>query len=469
VTAPPLAHRLLPAVIVIVIWSLTTHGKFSDSGDEPHFLMVAESLVADRDFDVENNYTTHDGRWFGADTLEPEQHVRLNRFGHAWPVHDIGLPVLLAPIYVVATRLAADVPPELLARFNQTQGLFAYSIISFALILLTAWAASMLLGGLRRVTNASAGLWTVAALVLSPPVLSHAFLVFPETVAWAVACLVVWFVCLRDEEVTSARAGWVVAAVGLIPWLHRKYSLVELGLLFLILRTHWRWFVAQSRGTLALLTGLALGPQLALHAWTLVFWGRLVGPMYGDVPLSVSGLPSGSLGLLFDRERGLLAYAPVYLLVPACFVLTWREGRRFLVPMLLIFLPMAAYVEWWGGFSPAARYLVPLTPLVALPAARALERRPLRWIAIPVVLFQILISAYIWQHPRALWPKEQATNQALEGIPVIGPLYEHALPSIFTGDSLAWGWACLGALALVTALIVITVRASGELPAVRRQ
>jgi hypothetical protein len=34
-------------VIVVVIWSLTTHGKYADSGDEPHYPMIAQSLVSD--------------------------------------------------------------------------------------------------------------------------------------------------------------------------------------------------------------------------------------------------------------------------------------------------------------------------------------------------------------------------------------------------------------------------------------
>ena len=49
----------------LFIWSLTTHGKFSASGDEPHYLMLTQSLVADGDIDVSNNYADNDGRLFG--------------------------------------------------------------------------------------------------------------------------------------------------------------------------------------------------------------------------------------------------------------------------------------------------------------------------------------------------------------------------------------------------------------------
>ena len=54
----------------------------------------------------------------------------------------------------------------------------------------------------------------VALLVaLSPPVLSHAFLIFPETFAFVGVCLVVWLLCLRDDEVTSRRMVIVMAVL----------------------------------------------------------------------------------------------------------------------------------------------------------------------------------------------------------------------------------------------------------------
>jgi hypothetical protein len=43
---------LVPVAFFVVVWTLTTHGKFSNSGDEPHYLMVAESLVSDGDLDI---------------------------------------------------------------------------------------------------------------------------------------------------------------------------------------------------------------------------------------------------------------------------------------------------------------------------------------------------------------------------------------------------------------------------------
>src|SRR6186997_3441458 len=87
--------RLTAAVIFVVTWGLTTHGKYSVTGDEPHYLMVAQSLLADGDIDVANNYQRNDGARFGADGVQPETHVRVTTRGRSLPVGDLGVPVLL--------------------------------------------------------------------------------------------------------------------------------------------------------------------------------------------------------------------------------------------------------------------------------------------------------------------------------------------------------------------------------------
>jgi hypothetical protein len=445
----------VPVVIVLVVWSLTTHGKFSDSGDEPHYLIIAESLIADRDLDVGNNYDQGSARWFGADGLTAGLHVRRKVDGAVWSGHDIGLPVLILPVYAVATRLAAHVPEDWLARAHQTRGLFAYSLISFSLVLLTAWAAALLLSGLRRMTSERYAVGTVLALVLSPPVMGHAFLVFPETPAFAVVCAVIWLVSLRVGELTTTNVLSVVVAVGLMPWLHRKYSFLSLGLLWLIARQHWAWLRQRRPGLIAGLAALGVVPHAALHLWTLREWGHLGGGfMTEGLPFSAGGLQTGALGLILDRERGLVGYAPIFLIVPACWAFTWRATWRVVVPMLLLFLPMAAFVVWGGGFSPPARYVVPILPFLAYAAARGLEQPLIRRAAIPLLVWQAAISAYVWQHPRAMWPKELGTNQALEHIPWIGPAYARWLPSLLTGDSVAHGWLCVGVVAIATVALV---------------
>jgi hypothetical protein len=453
------ATRLVPLFIVLFIWGLTTHGKYSDSGDEPHYLIVAESLASDGDLDLSNNYFNGDARWFGADDLVPLAHAARTRHGALWSTHDVGLPVLVAPVYALAMRASRLVPDPLLARMRQTRGLFAYSLVSFTMVVATAFFATLFMRSLMRHTTVAAAAGITLLLVLSPPVLSHAFLVFPETPALWVTCAFVWLIALPGTDLTRGRVLSVMAAIGAMPWLHRKYSLYCLALAIVVVITHREWLKAQPRAWLALAGLAAVAPQAALHATTMWAWGHLGGPqMLGGLPFKVTGGPKGALGLLFDRERGLLGYAPVYLLAPVWWGLAWREHRALLLPIACLFIPMSMFVTWDAGFSPAARFLVPLLPLVLLPAVRAFGNRRFISLAIPVLVFQAIVTALAWQFPRRLWPREQGTNQILDVIPVVGPVYSSWLPSVQTDPSLAHAWLAAAALGMMTLGAILVCR-----------
>jgi hypothetical protein len=218
--------------------------------------------------------------------------------------------------------------------------------------------------GALRVSGSAWAVWIVAIAAISPPIASHAFLVFPEVIALFVTAVIVWF-SVQPSKATDTRTLLAIAALlGVLPWMHRKYSFYVLGLLFVIV---WQRRDAIRRLTsvqTATAIALFVVPQAALHLWTWLRWGTLGGPQtLSSVPFSSATLLPGLAGLWMDRQSGLVAYAPIYWLVPVCWLLTWRRTWPYLVPVLLLYLPMASFVEWWGGFSPAARYLVPTAPL----------------------------------------------------------------------------------------------------------
>jgi hypothetical protein len=461
-SAGPTRARVWTAVaITLVIWSLTTHGKYSVSGDEPHYLMVCESLTEDGDLDLENNYRANAGRRFGHDNLAAGAHVRPTRGGALWSVHDIGLPLILAPVYASATRLAGTVPPDRLARFRMTPGLFAYSLISLLLIAITAFACSLLLDGLLQITDRRTAILATLAVALSPPVLAHAFLVFPETIAFAIVCWAVR-VALRTAEGTSVRELTGLAlALGLMPWLHRKYAPLVLGLAGMLIAVRWAWLRRQRASTLLTLAVLFLVPHVALHVWTYASWGRIGGPQLLDsLPFSLSALSGGFVGLLLDREYGLAAYAPIYLLALPALLLAFMRSWWLLVPSVLLYVPMAAFNEWWGGFAPAARYLVPVVPLITAAAVRSFDTRVMRVAATAALAVQLAILVVVWQRPRLLWPQRTGSNPMLPHIPVVGGLYEWLLPVVAAGPD--WGQIVSRVLIIGGGVTMLAIAANRE-------
>jgi hypothetical protein len=428
--------RVVGLTMFVVVWTLTTHGKYSASGDEPHYLVVTRSLYADHDIEVGNNYAANDGNLIGHDGLVAGAHARPGRDGRVLPVHDLGVSIALVPVYAIAKPIADLMSERMLARFRMTRGLFLYSLITLAVLAMTATACGLLARSLSRTVTPSRAIVSTLLVGLSPPLLLHSYLIFPEAFGFAAMCAVACW-CVQDRP--TFRGTWpLVIMLGLLPWCHRKYSFLVFACAAVMVIRHSRFWRERSSSDRIVLALLFLAPQAAMHVWTMDTWGTLGGPqMLDSLPFTLSGVPRGFLGLLFDRQYGLVANAPWYLLLPAAWTLAGRRAAVFLLPVIALDLPMAGFVVWWGGFSTAARYLVPLLPFCAVAVAWALENPVFRRFVYAGAVLQIPITAYAWQHPRTLWPAEGGeTNPLLDALGPIGRAYEHLLPRLSGNESL---------------------------------
>ena len=452
----------MPSFVFLLIWGLTTHGKFSVSGDEPHYLLVAESLWSDGDFDLADDYADGSSARFGHDHVAQDLHARPGVDGVVRSVHEPGLAVLILPVYVAARGLAAALPEAQLRRVRMSRGLFTYAIVSLFQTAITCLALGLVLDTARHRSTPGIAILVTAAVGLAPPVLSNAFLVFPEVPALLIVAFVLW-TCWG----TGAERWWTpvaaAAALGSLPWLHRKFTLLALALAFLVIWMRWRGTAWPRARTIAAALLCAL-PIAAFYACSLAWWGTLAGPTAIDrVPLSWPAFAVGAPGLLIDRENGLLVWAPIYLGIAAAWWHTRAWSWPLLVPVVALYLPSAAHDLWWGGFSPAARFLLPLIPCGACVLAGAMTNRTFARLFGGLCAIQLAISAIGWQWPRALWPRGDGHNRLLESIPAIGPAMSAALPDFRTGSAgpVTGGLWLLG-LAVLSLLLVAAMRRSGD-------
>lgn len=456
------------AAVLIFSWSLTTHGKFSATGDEPHYLMIAESLRSDGDLDLANNYGQNDGRLFGHDSLPMELHAAPALSGDIRSIHALGLAVFVLPVYAVAQQLAGVVSEDLLRSFRMSRGLFVYSIVSLSLIALTAFGLALLAIGLSNICGPRRAKAIAIIVGISPPVLSHSFLIFPEVFALSVSCCVVWFSTRHRRDNDPAFLVPLLLSVGVLPWFHQKYFVCTFGLLMVL---GWRRYdllrtLTPARAAIGLIA--FAGPQLASLLWLHHEWGTFGGALTTGlltpqaIPLTVDSFNRGAVGLLFDRQSGLAAFAPLFWIVPASIVLTWKKTWYVLVPVLLLYAPAAAFViGWWAGFSPAARYLVPAVPLLTIPVAFALHHRVVRNVAMILVAWQLILDAVIWQHPRWLWPGTDH-NQVLEGLWLPGRMYSALLLAVRTDGLTAQAMVPIALAVALTTTVVLFARIDGR-------
>jgi hypothetical protein len=150
--------------------------------------------------------------------------------------------------------------------------------------------------------------------------------------------------------------------------------------------------------------------RLGLNWW---FWGTLLSTPHarpgGWIGLGALSAETAArfFGLLFDANHGLLFSAPIYLLAPAALVLIARRSRGAAVELMLIVACYLVFVispisnahGWRGGWSPAARFLVPITPFLALGMPLLLKSRTGALVTGIVAAVQLVISAFQWANP----------------------------------------------------------------------
>ncbi len=339
------------------------------SGDEPHYLVIAQSLWRDGDLKIENNHRRGDYQEYFHGELEPHYLTR-GADDEIYSIHPVGLAVMMAPVY----------------------GAGGYRAVVLVLILMAATAAAMAWWWtMGTVNTAGAATFAWAAIACSAPFLFNTFTVYPEIPA-ALAVMIALVTTVRTNPARGSIGRWLAVGVACasLPWLSTKYApmsavlvLVAVGrlksepasLLRSLLRNPKVWAVAAPYA-------------LSLAGWLAFFyaiWGiPLPTAPYGAlVQTSPLNLFFGVPGLFFDQEYGLLAFAPVYVLAATGMYHMWRTGgdtKRVAIEIALVFgallVTVGAFRIWWGGTSAPARPLASGLLLLAVPIASAFRSAP---------------------------------------------------------------------------------------------
>jgi hypothetical protein len=329
------------------------HVVVGPEGDEPHYLMVAQSLLLDHDLSLERDYALGRYTLYHDAPLAPHYRVR-GRGGEIYSIHAVGLSILILPAWALA----------------------GYAGVTVFMALLAALVAGEVRAWVRELTSregvAEAAGWLA---VLTPPIVHYAGLVFTEVPAALALSLGLRLARRAQPGPTEGIAVGLAAAA--LPWLNVRYALLA-GIVVL----HALWCHRRARDlTLVLAPSvLSLAGLLLFHHWLYGFWNP--GRVYGRHPeLALATLPEGLPGLLLDQEFGLLVYAPILVLALPGFVQLLRRDRPLalatFVSVAVLALTAGSWPMWRGGFNPPGRFLVPVAPLLLVAVALVWERRGL--------------------------------------------------------------------------------------------
>ena len=349
----PLLLVFLASAIVFgaAAWRLTGTPLFP-GGDEPHYLVITQSLLHDGDLKIENNHQREEYRAYFNRPLKPDYLTR-GTDGEIYSIHPVGLAVLALPAFAVG----------------------GYRGVVAMLVLMAALAAALMWGWAREVSgSASAATFAWAASALTAPFLFNSFTVYPEIPgALAVMVAVAWRPASTSTRVMAMRG----AAIGALPWLSTKYAPMAAAVtIVVLLRAR-----ASARAVAALLAPMAI----ALAGWFAFFfwiWGTVSpsAPYGSSEPMTLRYLARGAPGLLFDQEYGVVAHAPILALAFVGLAQMLRSGgagfRRALeliVILCALLVTVGAFHVWWGGTASTGRPIASGVLLLGLPIAWLFE------------------------------------------------------------------------------------------------
>ncbi|MGH2451989.1 MAG: hypothetical protein ACRDGE_12125, partial [Candidatus Limnocylindria bacterium] len=359
------------------------------ASDEPHYLLIVQSLLLDGDVDLRNDYEGDRYRVFYPDRLPDVHGIEVG--DAVYPIRDLGLPLLAALPYALGGR----------------DGVLALICLAGAALALQLY---LLLRDLRFAPRLA--LLAVAAVAFTHPVLTYTTQIYPELIA-ALVFVSAARVLRAGDALRTRDLALASALVAVLPWLSTRAWLIAVGLglavAYWALRPLWaRTAVIRARGAgeRQLPTSRPpLGTRLARAARSvaagLLPFALIVGALaYANWLMFGLFLPSagyyiirdqqqvlaytphvGGLGLFFDRVFGLVGRAPLYLLAFVGAVALYRRARgghgaavaALFLGWLLSFGYIANIAYWWADGSPPSRYLLATIPFLAVGVAAGSE------------------------------------------------------------------------------------------------
>lgn len=441
-------------LLIITAVTMRLYIRQPTSGDEPHYLLIADSLIRDGDFDLYNDYTQQRYLNFYPGHI-PDPHISFGlreRVAPWYPSHGVGLAALIVLPLAIAGKVGAVLT------------MIAVAVLVVAL----AFAFSQ-----KVAANKRTALMAAASLFLSPFFLGLNGYIFPDLLISLL--LLVSLVLVFTHPKSSFKylgLGLIVAASW---WIHFKTMLFFGPLSLFILYQIWRESPHKLNSALCFFIPTAISfiaHEIVIYQWygTLFPW-----QIYGKSLALFKVNPGISLaGMLLDAGKGLLSNNPLLLLIFPGLIFWARKHRASLLLVLSCSLPalviQSTFPDWGAGYAPPGRYIMEIVPLYVPAIAlvyQKLRHRFLRILAFILVIIQLLlIAGYIAVKPR--WTVEYGTSTLFDGIKTmlgfdIGRLFPHVLVDQFaTAVDLIQAVIYLGLIVLLMLYVSFFIQTNRE-------
>ena len=373
---------ILILVYVASIDIRATRGA-SITGDEPFYLITAQSLIDDRNLDLRRQYELHSYESFfdHPDGLWTQSSAREN--GELLSPHNPGLSIFIIPGFKFGGLIGVQIQMMVVASLT----------FSLAYILLVRVTGRLWISWLATITVAA----TSTAFIYSTEIYPE----FPAALLLIISLLIIQ----RASQSSTWQAIGLLLCLSAMVWLGVKYAPLA-GLV--AIWGFWRMNPSE-RGIFLVSTTLSA----SLFAWFhLDTFGGLtpysVNLVYaGDGTISILGDHFDftkrlyrPLGLFVDQRFGIARWAPILLLVIPAAPLLWKINAlsRLILTLLIVQIFIATFVVitmmgWWFP----GRTIVTVLPLMALPLTILFTQSP-AWVRVVLGVlsaYSVLITALL--------------------------------------------------------------------------
>src|SRR5438067_1728561 len=308
--APWLAATVAACAYLAAAWQVFPR---LPAGDEPHYLVITQSLLKDHDLEIENNHRQGDYHAYYGGDLKPD-YLRRGRNREIYSIHAPGLPAIVAPAFA----------------------LFGYPGVIVLLALASGGATALTWSAVWRMTGDAASSWFGwAAVALSVPFFFQSFVAFPDGPG-AILVMIGIAAMLAGRDASERFLLATAVALAILPWLHTRFAVLAVVLGVLIAARN-----VAATDIVRRAAALFVIPALSAVAWFWFFYEIYGTPNpaapYGHyTQSSVGNLARGIPGLLFDRQFGLMPNAPVYICAVLGLVAMSRRLPRLTIELLRV-------------------------------------------------------------------------------------------------------------------------------------
>jgi hypothetical protein len=347
---------------------LTSSGQ-TFAGDEPHYLLMAHSLLKDGDLNLSNNYANKDYQKIMLAQVQIKPHTAPGTKGQ-YSFHSPGMAIVLLPFYALGSLFQGEYFVFFIRLGMSVFGaLLGLQIFQFAF---QEWKNEKL----------ALGIWLFYSF--SSPVFFYSLHVYPEIVI-ALFSLTVFYRLRFSSSLSKTSLIFLGFLLSCFIWFHAiKYVFLVVPLFIYSLWALLKKFKVGSN----ILYFLAFPFFLTLIYFLLqyTFYGSFslssvswIGPMSPKESLAyiksiITEIPfryrwETLVGYFFDQRDGLLLYAPAYFFAfLGCVEILKKKFRTFLLILFLTapYVLNSALVTQRTSYAPQARPLVSVSWALAI-------------------------------------------------------------------------------------------------------